>query len=386
MSIDKPTQAQIMRSKRCLQTIKNAINDHAGSISFAQYMQICLYASEVGYYESGEPIFGAAGDFTTSPETSNYFAKAFANHIQQLANIIGSYSIIEVGAGSGKLASDLLAQLTKNSCLPAKYIIVEKSAALRTRQQQMLNQYSNDCEIIWKQSLDQPVDNAIVIANEVLDALPVDLITVRNNKIYEQRVAVGEQNNLIWVHDAASISIADAVRSRLPQHLLMQNQYDYVTEINLQMNQLVEKIASFVKQGIFFYIDYGYPRAEYYHDQRHMGTVICHYKNSVGKSALQWPGLQDITCNVDFTALAEVADEIGLQVDCYTTQAHFLLASNFLNDLQNSELHLSPDQQQQLKTLLMPGEMGERFQVMVLTKNIDLSCYQFTLRDLKHRL
>lgn len=384
IEIPEPTELQKQRSQRCLKLIADAINKEGGSISFEQYMQLCLYAENVGYYESGEDIFGSKGDFTTSPERSRYFALAFAWHIQQIKKHITDFSIIEIGAGSGKFASDLLEALKQYKCLPDQYIIVEKSASLRKRQQEKLSEFDAECEIIWTQAIEQPIEQAIIIANEVLDALPVELLAIRNDLIKQRRVRINNAGALEYIDELASDNLDQQVRTRIPQQLLNQDEYTYHTEINAQLNNFVEQIASFVKQGIFFYIDYGYPRSEYYHVQRRMGTLICHFKHTANDQALLWSGLQDISCNVDFTALAEAADNTGLNVESYTTQAHFLLATNILDNIKYDEHN--HNEHVELKSLLMPGEMGERFQVMVLSKGMDISNLQFTTRDLLHRL
>ena len=388
MKIDLPSPdaQQIKRSEQCMQLIVDAIEAQQGSISFAEYMNICLYSEKVGYYQSGEEIFGAEGDFTTGPETSSYFATAFACYVQRLQENMPEFSIVEVGAGSGKFAHDLIASLKQQGCQPSRYIIIEKSETLIARQKNKLSDHCDCCDIVWLQQTDEPIENAIVIANEVLDALPVNLLAVRNNQVKERRVTLDEHGALKFIQQSAAKYLDEAARERIPASLLQQDQQDYLTDINVQLNSFVEQIASFVKQGIFFFVDYGYPRSEYYHQQRYMGTVVCHFKHALNDSLLMWPGLQDISSSVDFTSLAEEATQFGLQLNCYSTQAHFLLASQVLQQVEVETDAASINAQAELKRLLMPGEMGERFQVMVLSKNIDLSGYQFTLRDLCHRL
>lgn len=379
-----PTPDQLQRSQRCMRLIVEAINDEAGSISFERYMQICLYAEDVGYYSSGDELFGSKGDFTTSAERSKYYAFAFALHMKKLQREMPNFTIVEIGAGSGQFASDLLTILKQLGCLPELYVIIETSEALRSRQEKKLSKSA--CETIWLPCIEEPINNAIVIANEVLDALPIELIAVKNNTVKERRVSINSNGNLEYVDRDPSEELEAIVRERIPQQVIQQDEYTYITEINLQLNEFIEKIASFVKQGIFFYVDYGYPRAEYYLQQRRMGTLICHFKHTANDNPLVWPGLQDITASVDFTALAEAADYAGIEVDCYTTQAHFLLASNILENINQGNHDLSVIEQAEFKRLLMPGEMGERFQVMVLNKNIGLSSQQFSSRDLSHRL
>ena len=388
MKIEMPTPSDVQkqRSLQCMQIILDAVAEQGGMISFERYMQLCLYSKDVGYYESCEDIFGEGGDFTTSPERSKYFALAFALYIQQLKNTLPNLSIVEIGAGSGKFANDLMAHLEQFDCKPKKYVIVEKSAALRQRQQQKLAKHCKENDVVWVNTFDQPLECAVVIANEVLDALPTKLVTVRNNIIQERYVGTDDSHKLKFYDHPATDTLSQLVRARITHDIISQDTHSYLTDINMQLDGFIEQIASFVKQGIFFYIDYGYPRSEYYHEQRSMGTLVCHFKHAMNDDPLLLPGLQDISCSVDFTAVAEAADKVSLNVDCYTTQAHFLLASQVLEHVISDSDAYSLEQQSEVKRLLMPSEMGERFQVMVLNKNVDLSKYQFTTRNLLHRL
>ena len=382
-----PSAEEQQRSQRCKQMIVDEIQRNQQPISFERYMQLCLYTEEIGYYESASEIFGSKGDFTTSPERSNFFAAAFAEHINNIKQQFGAFSIIEIGAGSGKFAADLIHSMKLNGCLPKRYYIVEKSAALRQRQKSYLSEVQSECDIEWVEDLTKPIDNAIVIANEVLDALPVALVSVQNNSISEKCVTVDGTGNLQFVNVPAKDNLSQIMRDRLPGDVLATADQPYECDVNLQLDGFVENIASFVNQGIFFYIDYGYARSEYYHEQRSMGTLICHYRHVANEKPLLWPGLQDISCNVDFTALAEASVRCGLNVNSYSTQAHFLLASQALEKVMTNNLDvMTLEQQAEIKRLMMPAEMGERFQVMVLTKNTEFTPEQFTSRDMLHRL
>lgn len=389
MHVEMPTPSdqEKQRSQRCQQIIVDEIHNNQQPISFQRYMQLCLYAEQVGYYESGSDIFGSKGDFTTSPERSNFFALAFAAHIKTIKQQVGTFSIIEIGAGSGKFAADLIRALKQNDCLPQCYYIVEKSAALRRRQQTYLEAVQADCNIEWVEDLNKPTECGVVIANEVLDALPVKLVTVEDNNISERCVTADGEGNFQFVDIPADKHLSDLMRERLPTEVLNKTASPYLCDINLLLDDFIKQIASFVNQGIFFYIDYGYARSEYYHEQRSMGTLICHYRHVANEQPLMWPGLQDISCNVDFTALAEASVNCGLNVNSYSTQAHFLLASDALEKVMtDNQDAMTLAQQAEIKRLIMPAEMGERFQVMVLTKNIQFSAEQFTNRDMLHRL
>ncbi len=389
MHVEMPTPSdeEKQRSQRCQQVIVNEIHRKKQAISFQRYMYLCLYAKEVGYYESGSDIFGAKGDFTTSPENSSFFATAFAAHIKKIKQQLETFSVIEVGAGSGKFAADLIQAMKQEDCLPQCYYIVEKSAALRRRQKDYLAAIQKDCKIEWVEDINEPIERGVVIANEVLDALPVTLVSVEGNSILERCVSADENGNLHFSDFPADENLKNLISERLPESVLNKSGGSYQCDINLKLDEFIRKIASFVNQGIFFYIDYGYARQEYYHEQRSMGTLICHYRHVANEQPLLWPGLQDISCNVDFTALAEAGTDCGLHVSSYSTQAHFLLASNALEKfLTNSEGVDVLEHQAEIKRLMMPAEMGERFQVMVLTKNIEFASNQFTNRDMLHRL
>jgi SAM-dependent MidA family methyltransferase len=382
-----PTSEEQQRSHRCKQMIVDEIKHNKSPISFERYMQMCLYTEKIGYYESASEIFGSKGDFTTSPERSNFFATAFAEHINKIKPQLETFSIIEIGAGSGKFAADMIHALKLNDCLPQRYYIVEKSAALRQRQKLYLAQNKPACEIEWIEDLTTPIDCGVVIANEVLDALPVTLASVNNNTISERCVKVDDSGNFQFINIPANDSLAEIMRQRIPKQVFDTVTEPYQCDVNLLLDGFIEKIASFVKQGIFFYIDYGYARSEYYHEQRSMGTLICHYRHVANEQPLLWPGLQDISCNVDFTALAEASVRCALNINSYSTQAHFLLASNALEKVatDNTDV-MTLEQQAEIKRLIMPSEMGERFQVMVLTKKLEFMPEQFTSRDMLHRL
>ena len=389
MNIEMPTPTveEQQRSQHCKQMIVDEICHNNQPISFERYMQLCLYAENVGYYESASEIFGSKGDFTTSPERSNFFAMAFVEHIDKIKCQLGTFCIVEIGAGSGKLAADLINAMKVNGCLPKHYYIVEKSSALRQRQKLYLEEHQSDCDIRWIGNLTTPIDCAVVIANEVLDALPVKLVSVQNNIISERCVTVDDHGDFQFINIPAQEDLSEIMRQRLPKPVLASVGKPYESDVNLLLEGFVEQIASFVNRGIFFYIDYGYARHEYYHEQRSMGTLICHYRHAANEQPLLWPGLQDISCNVDFTALAEASARCGLSVNCYSTQAHFLLASQALEKVMTNTLDvMTLEQQSEIKRLMMPAEMGERFQVMVLTKNIEFKSEQFTSRDMLHRL
>ncbi|MEM8845297.1 MAG: SAM-dependent methyltransferase [Pseudomonadota bacterium] len=380
--LDQPDNDAIEQSNKLKSYIQQQISQKP--ITFADYMRLCLYTEGLGYYESGRAIFGEQGDFVTSPEEGNFFARAFAAHIKALQQELGELSIIELGAGSGRFAIDLSKALQESNCKPTKYYILETSKALQRRQQNLIqNELANlEIEITWIESLHEPIDIGVVIANEVLDALPVNLFSIQNEQITERYVALNENQEFIFIEQHINEKLEKIVRERFPQERIEEKEVIYKTEANLHLDAFIGQIATLVTKGVFFYIDYGYPRSEYYHAQRSMGTLICHYQHTAHDNPFTWPGLQDITASVDFTALAEAALKANLYINSYSTQAHFLMANDAFKNLDIIDLNDS----REIKTLLMPGEMGERFQVMTLSKNIELEATRFTMRDLRHRL
>ena len=382
VDLPQPNPQQLEQSNKLKSHIQQRIGKSA--ISFEEFMRMCLYTEGLGYYESGLEIFGERGDFITSPEEGGFFARAFAAHIKAIVSQLEEFSIIEVGAGSGRFAVDLIRALIEINCKPSCYYIVETSQALQRRQQVLINKElsGSNIKVEWIETLQQPVEYGVVIANEVLDALPVNLVSIQGNQIRERCVSLDEHHEFIFAEQDASEKLQKIVRQRLPEEIFELNKIQYQTEINIHLDEFISRIASFVDKGVFFYIDYGYPQREYYHEQRSMGTLICHFKQVAHDDPLKWPGIQDVTASVDFTALAEAALKIGLSVDCYSTQAHFLMASDALKELQQVDISNSS----QVKKLFMPGEMGERFQVMALSKNFELADTELTMRDLRHRL
>ena len=387
--LPQPNAQDLNRSIKLQQKILQEMEANGGLLSFERYMELCLYTEDLGYYTSNHAIFGEQGDFVTSSERSALFAQAFAAHLKSLPTRFDELNIIEFGAGSGLFAAQLLERLAISGVPVKQYFIVEKSAALCVRQQNYLNTAipEQSSLVQWVDSIADPVTNAVVIANEVIDALPVRLLTIKNRQIQERYVRRDSDQEFVFTNIPADESLIAAVHTILENLLDFSVDKSYHTEICMRLPGFIQQMASLVQQGIFFLIDYGYPRSEYYFAQRSMGTLLCHYKNNAHDNPLIWPGLQDISSNVDFTALADAGIQAGLKLNSYSTQAHFLLASNILETIESdaSEQELLR-KSQQLKHLMLPSEMGERFQVMTFTKNMTLEHDQFTTRDLSHRL
>jgi len=366
--------------------------DRKGPIPFSEYMEMALYEPGLGYYSAGLQKFGEGGDFVTAPQLGNVFARCLAKQIEQLSAGIGQFEIIEAGAGSGILAADLLKAL-QSSNPPTRYRILERSAYLRQVQKETLGRLVPQWmdRISW---LDTPPDEdwqGVFLANEVLDALTVERFCVESEELRQLQVVNG-RDGFDWhkgSFPAKTQSQIEAVLSGLAHYPAS----GYCSEVNTSLPAWLQTVTSSLQKGLVLFIDYGYTRKEYYQPQRQDGTLICHYRHRAHDDPFQWPGLTDISASVDFTALAEAADECGLEVSGYTTQVMFLMACGL--DQVISEAMLLPEKERismnnQVRRLTLPGEMGERFQVMALSRGLeeDLSddLIGFSISDLCHRL
>jgi len=369
--------------------IRAEIDAAGGALSFARYMALALYLPGLGYYSAGSHKFGAQGDFITAPEYSPLFARCLARQCQQILAAIGGGDILEFGAGSGALAVELLLELERLDCLPRHYFILELSAELRARQHALLAKRADHllARVSWLDTLPSQPLRGVVLANEVLDAMPVQLFTVKAGVIKERCVA-WEAQHFVWRDVPAEASLAQAV-AELQADLDAPLLDNYSSEVNTTLPSWVSSLAAILECGVALLIDYGYPRREYYLPERSMGTVMCHYRHRVHDDPLIMTGLQDITAHVDFTAVAKAGLAAGLELAGYTTQAHFLLGSGLTELLAASNpdkllAHLTLTDQ--IKTLTLPGEMGERFKVLALARDIEVPLRGFALRDLRNRL
>lgn len=355
--------------------------DAVGFMPFSRFMELSLYHAEFGYYRNGVIKFGREGDFITAPEVSPLFAACLANQCVDVFSTMSSRVVVEFGAGSGRLAVDLLHALKKNSCEVDRYIIVELSAELQQRQRSLIAREAPDllpC-VTWCQTLPEQCD-AVVIANEVLDAMPVEMFEFRED-LYQ--VGVQQRNQtLCWDRRI----VAEAPLRETLEQLNLEVDSQYKSEVNLFIKPWIKSIANFLRRGVVLIIDYGFPRREYYHPERCEGTLMCHYRHRSFADPLIMPGLHDITAHVDFTAVAEAADEAQLDVLGYTSQAVFLSNCGLDQMLHAPSVRQQYENAQQVKLLTMPTEMGELFKVMALGKGIDEPLKGFRYYDQLYRL
>ena len=376
-----------VHSDRLLAVIQQHIVDAGGKIAFADYMQLCLYTPGLGYYSAGNQKFGQHGDFTTAPEISPLFSQTLARHIQDVRQQLAEFNLLEFGAGSGKMAGDILLQLDKDDALPEHYYIIEASADLQTRQRKYLAQNIPDLfkKVIWLEQLPEQFVG-VIVANEVCDAMPVHRLHFDQAAWHECYVTI-DDGVLQWLDGPISNA---ALSQRADLISRDDSQADYFAEVNLAAEGWVASLAECLKQGAIFIIDYGHDRASYYHPQRRQGTLMCYYQHQGHDNPLILPGLQDITSHVEFTALAEMAQASGLDVEGFQAQADFLLAGGITELLEAmSSDNVTIDSLQHttaIKRLTLPSEMGESFKILTLTKDLPELLPRLQLADRRYSL
>ena len=383
-----PPSAEVQaHSARVLRFIRAQIEAAGGSISFAQYMAQALYAPGLGYYSAGAHKFGEAGDFVTAPEISPLFGKTVAQQIQPVLAQLEAPVVLELGAGTGALAEQILQALAERDALPQAYWILEPSAELQQRQQQRLTQ-ALPAEVFarvqWLQQIPEASFTGVILGNEEVDALPCVLIEKTEQGLFE-RVVEWREDALAWATRPLTPALTEALE-RIPQSMREDWPCGYVTELRTTLRDWLAALAMPLRQGAMFWIDYGYGRREYYHPERTQGTLRCFYRHRAHDDPFLWSGLQDITAHVDFTDLAEAAHAADLQIAGYTTQASFLLAGGLLNRTeQTTDARVLAEQSRALQVLLMPGQMGELIKVMALTRGVELPQH-FAEADLRRQL
>lgn len=393
-ALPEPDEEAKNRSQLVKQRVRAACNHSDGWIRFSKYMDIALYQPAIGYYTGGLQKFGEKGDFITAPEVSPLFGQCLAN---QVAEVLQNFKIIsdeknavlEFGAGSGVLAVDILLALEKLAALPDQYLILELSAELQQRQQEKIK---NDAlhlydRVKWLSELPEDVSNVVVIANEVLDAMPVECFKSTGNNT--QSLMVGMQDeDLVSRYIDADDNTLEVIKS-IEQRSEIVFPEGFCSEYNPAIKGWLASLANKINSLVVLLIDYGYNEKEYYHPDRDAGTLMCYYQHRAHGDYFRWPGLQDITAFVNFTDVAYSAVDLEMEVSGYTTQAAFLLACG-LSDLHAAQVTDEVKQQvklsQQIKTLTLPSEMGDRFKVMALTKNYHEQLIGFSMLDLRDRL
>lgn len=377
--LPRPSPEALAHSQRLSTQIRAEIAAAGGKISFERFMELALYAPGLGYYSAGARKFGAAGDFITAPELSPLFSRCLAAQCHQVLAGLDGGDILELGAGSGVMAADLLEELARIGGLPAHYLILEVSAELRERQQRTLAERVPALlqRVQWLERLPAAL-SGVIVGNEILDALIVSRFRRSAQGFGEFSVAI-EQDKFVWHLRPAAAELHTALVSletTLPERLAD----DYRSEICLRLPAFLSSLAHLLTRGVLLFTDYGYTRQAFYHPDRHMGTLMCHYRQRAHDNPFLFPGLQDITAHVDFSAVAEAATAAGLELAGYTTQAHFLLGLGIAE--QARDWRTARD----VKLLTLPEEMGERFKAIAFLKDVNPPLRGFGLRDLSHTL
>jgi len=385
--IPAPDAAAVEHSRRLLDLIRDEATAHGGPLPFDRYMELALYAPGLGYYVTGTTKLGSQGDFTTAPELSPLFGACIATQCREVLEALGDGDILEFGAGSGALAAQILSSLADAAALPRNYLILDLSPELRAGQRRLLAEQVPEllARVRWLDRLPTQLRGCI-LANEVLDAMPVHRFRIGADGRPLELCVKPAPNGLEGVAvEPVRLDLAMALRTLQDQGLAVDPGYE--SELNLRLAPWIRALAEMLEQGLILLIDYGYLRAEYYRSDRRHGTLLCHYRHRAHPDPYLYPGLQDITAHVDFTAVAEAGTQAGLRIAGFTTQAHFLISCGL--DRLLAQVAAGPDAMDAMlgaKQLVLPSAMGEGFQVIGLDKGLARDWIGFSFRDLRDRL
>ena len=370
-SLPPPSPEAAAHSHELAERIANAIGEEGGWIPFSRFMELALYMPGFGYYAAGSRKIGAEGDFVTAPELTPMFARCLAMQVRQVLDRLGG-EILELGPGSGVLAADLFEELKTQGAAPARYRLLEVSPELRERQRDLIaRRHPGDIDRFeWVDRLPERIEG-MVIANEVLDVLPCSLVYRAGGAILERGVVLTEAG-FGW----EDMPIPEGELKRRAHAVIPAGDYEYLTEVNLSAEALVRTVAAALARGrgLALFIDYGYAQGEYYHPQRSMGTLRCHYRHRVHNDPFFLPGLQDITAHVDFTAMARAAQSAGAEVMGYTTQAYFLISCGLAVMVSGGDPSMTLSRLKvtsAVSRLISPSEMGELFKVLGIGCGVD---------------
>ena len=378
--------AEIEQTLMLKQLLKNRIEQSDGWIPFDLFFNTVMYEPGLGYYSSGSHKIGEGGDFTTAPEISKYFSKAIARQTNRLLTMHDEPSVIEVGAGKGTFAFEYLRELQETGVEISRYYILEISADLKDRQMQLISGLPKSIrdKVTWLESLEiNPVDG-ILIANEVIDALPFKRFIIENDQVSELGITL-KDGELEQATKKSSKRLIDEV-GLISSEIDRKFEEGFTSEIRLDFQKWFRGISSLINRGSMLFIDYGYVRSDFYRADRSKGNMICHYQNQVIEDPLQNLGYQDISASVDFTQLANTAIEEGFFIDLFASQGVFLLneeALNLIDDIDSNELRIN--EIQKLKQLIMPNQMGDVFKCMILGKGISKDNFE-EFNQLTHTL
>lgn len=373
---------------RVREAIRARIDAAGGWLSFDEYMQLVLYEPGLGYYSAGARKFGPGGDFTTAPEMSPLFGRCLARHCAGVLAACGGGDVLEAGAGSGRLAFDVLSTLHGLGTLPRRYLILEVSADLRERQRELLASLPDGlaARVEWLEGPPATAWRGALIANEVLDALPVRCFVWRDGQVFERGVGIGDSSRFVWQERAASTPLREEIL-RLRAEADAQWSQGFHSELCVRAGPWIQAVTQSMERGVALFIDYGLPRRDYYDPRRDSGTLRCHHRQLAHEDPFANPGTEDITAWVDFTRVAEAADSAGLEVLGFATQAGLLLGLGIEGDVAAAEDDASRMRLAgEARRLLMPEEMGENFKAIALGRGFDAPLAGFAHQDLRRYL
>jgi SAM-dependent MidA family methyltransferase len=394
----QPDPDALEHSASLVAHIKEHILAAGGWISFADYMNLALYAPGMGYYSAGAHKLGVDGDFVTAPEISPLFSRCLANQCAEVLAELDNALVLELGAGSGVMAADMLLEFERLQCLPTEYLVLETSADLRARQAELLHERVPHLvsRVRWLDAMPEQPISGVIVANEVVDALPVERFVINHDGPAELGVVI-QAEKLTEEMRPATGALLKSIESLQSETSLL-TEPGYTSELSLRLPAWVASLNDWLQEGVVLLFDYGFSRREYYLPERSSGTLRCYYRHRAHEDPFVWPGLQDITAWVDFSYLAEAAQAVGMEVAGYTTQAQFLLAAG-LDELVEIETQNYIDagntqdgQQKQielahaLRQLILPGEMGESIKVMALSKGAVTAPTALAGRDMRSSL
>lgn len=368
-----PTARLSTRSQQLSQHIYHEIcNTKMQCIPFARFMALALFNPSLGYYNGSSTVLGPQGDFTTAPEIAATFSQCLARYCQSILTAFpkGEAVILEIGAGTGRMAADILTALARLDCLPARYYIMEISPVRVAQQKANLKQWVPHVfdRIQHVETVPDHSIQGVILANEVMDVLPVHLFEIQDGQCQERYVGYA-QGQFVWKTGDPSSKQLGVLLSEIQQHYLQSVEH-YCSEVNLSLDAWLQSLKNFLKAGCVLLSDYGYAGHEYYHVQRTAGTLRCYYRHRLRGDPLSLVGLQDITSHVNFTQVAHIATKIGFKLEGFVSQAAFLLVCGLLELERPCYTHLSYLQMRgRIHQLCSPNEMGELCKVMVLSHN-----------------
>ncbi len=380
-------------SERLTGLIHDQIASNGGALPFWRFMELALYAPGLGYYSAGATKLGPAGDFVTSPELGPLFAECVADALAPVLRPLGEDAVfLEIGGGSGAFAEAAIERLLAIQSMPARYAILEPSADLRERQQARLRARLSPevfARVEWLQSPINTRWNGVLFANEVIDALPTSRFAVIEGDIYEEHVALDAQGGFVRMDRPADALLSAAVR-HVERQCEGKFKNGYRSEVLPQLPYWLQAVIGGLDTGAVLFVDYGYPRSEYYDPRREDGTLRAFHRHRLVDNVFARVGLQDVTVSVDFTALAEAGTSAGFEFAGYCSQAGFLIGNGLEQRLAEHESQAADDitrhaLRQQVKKLTLPGEMGERFQAIGFARKSSLA-HAFVVGDLSYRL